>query len=82
MKPNISLACKKSPFFPPVKTVLGQFPPRKISPNPSPNHKANPYPNPNRGGGKFSLGLIAWTPVKIKETKNRKQIKNNRRKKK
>ena len=27
MKPNISLACKKSPCFPPVKKVLGQLPP-------------------------------------------------------
>ena len=44
MKPNISLACKKSPFLPPVKMVLGQLPP-----NPSPNSKANPKPNPNRG---------------------------------
>ena len=26
MKTNISLACKKSPFFPPVKMVLGQLP--------------------------------------------------------
>ena len=36
----------------------------------------------HRGGGKFCLRGIAWTPVKIKETKNRKEIKNNRRKKK
>ena len=74
MKPKILLACKKSPFFPPVKTVLGRLPPRKISSNPSPNPKANPNPNPYLGG--FSLGGIVWTPVKAKETKN------NRRKKK
>ena len=49
MKPNISLACKKSPCFPPVKTVLGQLPP--------------------------------GAPIKTKETENRKEIKNNRRKK-
>ena len=41
MKPNISLACKKSPCFPPVKMVLGQLAPRKIAPNAKPN----PYPN-------------------------------------
>ena len=49
MKPNISLACKKSPLLPPVKMVLGQLPP-----NPSPNSKANPNPNPNRGAVFFS----------------------------
>ena len=49
MKPNISWACKKSPFLPPVKMVLGQLPP-----NPSPNSKANPNPNPNRGAVFFS----------------------------
>ena len=52
MKPNISLACKKSPFLPPVRTVLGQFP--RSAPNTSPNPRANPNPNPNQG--QFSLG--------------------------
>ena len=47
MKPNISLARKKSPCFPPVKMVLGQLAPRKIAPNLNPN--AKPNPNPNRG---------------------------------
>ena len=28
MKPNISLVCKKCPYFPPVQTVLGQLPPK------------------------------------------------------
>ena len=50
MKPNISLACKKSPFLPPVRTILGQFPPS--APNTSPNPRANPNPNQ----GQFSLG--------------------------
>ena len=74
MKPNISLACKKSPFLPPVRTVLGQFP--RSAPNTSPNPRANPNPNPNQG--QFSLG----GGLKTKETKNRKEIKNDRRKKK
>ena len=49
MKPNISLASKESPCFPPVKTVLGQLPQRKIVPNPNSNSNDNPNPNPNRG---------------------------------
>ena len=77
MKLNISLACKKFSFFPPVKTVL-----RQLSPNSSPNSKANPKTDPNRGGGTIFFGGIVPTPVKTKETKNRKEIKNNRRKKK
>ena len=77
MKLNISLACKKFPFFPPVKTVL-----RQLSPNSSPKSRANPNTDPNRGGGTIFFGRIVPTPVKTKETKNRKEIKNNRRKKK
>ena len=51
----------------------------KFPPNSSPNSKANPNPAPNRGW-QFSLGKIIRTPVKTKETENRKEIKNNRRK--
>ena len=75
MKPNISLACKKSPLLPPVKMVLGQLPP-----NPSPNSKANPNPNPNRGAVFFS-GNCPDTG-KSKRNENQKEIKNNRRKEK
>ena len=73
MKPNISLACKKSPFFPPVKTVPGQFPRGKLSSKPSPNPKASPNPNPNRESN-FLWGRIGRTPVKTKETKNTKEM--------
>ena len=76
MKTNISLACKKSPFFPPVKMVLGQLPSTltltlKLSQTLA-----------LTGGGGFSLGGILPTPVKTKEMKKRKEIKNNRREKK
>ena len=41
-KTYISLACKKSPFFPPVKTVLRHNCPRRKSPlNCSPNTRGN-----------------------------------------
>ena len=46
MKTNISLGCKKSPFFATVKMVLGQLPP-----NSSPNPKAIANISPNQGGG-------------------------------
>ena len=46
MKTNIWLACKKSPFFTPVKMVLGQLPP-----NSSPKPKAIATPRPTGGGG-------------------------------
>ena len=82
MKPNISLACKKYPCFPPVKAVLRQLTPRKIAPPPNPNPNSNDNPNLTLTGGQFSSGAIVRTPVKTKETKNRKEIKNNRRKKK
>ena len=81
MKPNISLVCKKSTCFPPVKMVLGQLPPGKMAPNPNLNANANPNSNPNRGG-QFSSRAIVRTPVKTKETKNGKEIKKNRRNKK
>ena len=75
MKPNILLAYKKY-FLPPAKTVPGQLPRGKLSPyKTSPNPNANPNPNPNRGHFLFGES-------KAKETKNRKEIKNNRRKKK
>ena len=51
MKTNISLACKKSPFFSIGKMVLGQLPP-----NSSPKPKANANPNSNRGGAIFFRG--------------------------
>ena len=76
MKTNISLGCKKSPFFATVKMVLGQLPP-----NSSPNPKAIANISPNQGGG-ISLGEILPTPVKTKGMKKRKEIKNNRREKK
>ena len=47
MKPNISLACKKSPCFRPVKAVLGQLLSRKIAPNPNRHSNDKPNPNPN-----------------------------------
>ena len=74
MKPNISLACKKS-CFPPVKLVLGILP---CNPNRNPN--ANPNPNPDRRA--IFLGGNCPDTVKSKKTKNRKEIKSNRGKKK
>ena len=74
MKPNISLACKKS-CFPPVKLVLGKLP---CNPNRNPN--ANPNPNPDRRA--IFLGGNCPDTVKSKKTKNRKEIKSNRGKKK
>ena len=84
MKPNISLACKKSSFFPLVKTVLGELARGKFPHNPSPNTKANPNPNPNRWRGRevIFFGGIVRVPVETKETKKRKEIRNNRKKKK
>ena len=66
MKPNILLACRKSPFFT-GKNGSRTIAPEEIYP---PNPKANPNPNSNREGGQFSLGG------------NREIIKNKRGKKK
>ena len=72
MKPKISWACKKSPFLPPVKTVLGQLPPRTIAPTLALTLKLT------LTGERSFL----WGELQTTETKNRKEIKNNRTKKK
>ena len=70
MKPKISLVCKKSPCFPLVKNGFRTIDPKKNCPNSNPNPNANPNSNPS--GGQFSSRAIVQTPVKTKETKNRK----------
>ena len=74
MKPNISLVCKKSPCFPPVKTVLRQLPSKKIVPNPNPNPNADP--NSNANGGAIFLGDNC--PDTGKNKRNEKQKRNKK----
>ena len=75
MKPNILLVCKKSLCFPLVETILGKL-------SPALNLTLKLTQTLTVTGGQFFSGAIVRTPVKTKETKNRKEIKNNRRKKK
>ena len=78
MKPNIS-------FFSTSKNGSRTIVPRgKFPLSPSANPKANPNSNPNRGGDErqLSFGEIVRIPVKNKETKDQKEIKSNRIKKK
>ena len=72
MKPNVLLVCKRSPCFPPVKTVLGQLNPRKIAPNPDPN--ANPNSDPNQG----AIFLEGNCPDTGKNKRNEKQKRNKK----
>ena len=70
MKPNILLACKKSPCFPPKETVLGQLPLGQITLTQT----------PTLTGRQFSSKATVRIPVKTKETKNRKEIKERKNK--
>ena len=58
MKPNISLACGKSPCFLPGNSSRTVKPRRKLPPNPNPNPKANPNPNPNPNQKRNFLGCF------------------------
>ena len=78
MKPNILLVCKKSPCFPPVKTVLGHLHPRKTAPNPNPN--ASPNSNPNRGAIFLEGNCLDTGKNKRKEKHKRNKKKGKRNK--
>ena len=84
MKPNISLACKKSPFFSTGKNGSKTIAPEEHFPRIlALTLKLTQTLTPAGGGGgsNFLWGIVR-TPVKTKETKNRKEIENNRIKKK
>ena len=82
MKPNISLACKKSPFFSTGKNGSKTIAPEEHFPRIlALTLKLTQTLTPAGGGSNFLWGIVR-TPVKTKETKNRKEIENNRIKKK
>ena len=74
---------QKISFFSTGKTALGQLSPEEnFSSILALTLKLTQTQTPTRGSGNFLLGGIARTPVKTKETKNQREIKNNRMKKK